>query len=354
MDIKKDVLQKVKVKWETAAYALLAVVVFVFAASLIAVYAVPRGTYPLIERFSKATPYPVSIVGMKNFISERELSGNMRSIRRFYEAQDFSQIGLRVDFSTEEGQKRFRIREKEVLNKMIEDAAVVEIGKKYGITITQEMAREGVRRSLDEYGNSDTVKQDLERLYGWSLSDFEEKIVLPSLYEEKLQEVFAKENEASDVAKEKIQKADQALRDGKPFREVAIEYSDGQTKEKGGELGWFQISDLTPELQKPVSIQKVGAPGSIIESALGYHIVIIEETKSEDGEMFYRLSQVFARKATFADWMTEKMKGVSIFVLSPEYRWNAEEARAEFRRQEMREFEEEVYKNTNGDALFFF
>jgi hypothetical protein len=57
---------------------------------------------------------------------------------------------------------------------------------------------------------------------------------------------------------------------------------------------------------------------------------------------------------TFADWLTEKMLGMSIIVLSPEYRLNHEEARVEFHDQDMRDFEKELLKKSDGDPAFFF
>ncbi len=342
-----------KLRWSTALYGVLALVTLLLVVSLIMVYFMPR-TFPRLESLINRSPYPVAIVGYRGAITFRELSSNMESIRRFYENQDFSQVGLRVDFSTDEGKKRLKVREKEVLNKMIEDESIMILAKKRGIFVSPETARQGVARKLEEYGNSREVAESLKRLYGWTLSDFEQKVVLPSLYEEKLYESFTKEVDIASAAKNKIEEAAQALRDGQSFAESVEKYSDGQTKKKGGDLGWFAIEDLAPELRSAVATQKVGVPGSVIESSLGFHIVLVEELREEKGGRLYRISQIFARKNTFGDWLSEQMRGMSIMALDPLYRFDAETARVEFRDPAWQEFEKSLLEKTAGDASFFF
>lgn len=351
MDTMKKLLKKVRVS--TLVYAALIAVVLVFAASLVTTYAFPQSS-ALAERLKDTLPYPAVIISYQDGITYRTLAENMSAIRRFYEAQDFSKVGLRVDFSTDEGKKRFKVREKEVLNKMIEDEAIKILAGDRGIRISASEAAQAVSRKFEEYGSGEEVKKDLDRLYGWTLDDFEEKVVIPSLYQEKLQTSFAKEVDAVSEGKKKIGSAQEALRAGKPFAEVARQYSEGSTAQEGGSLGWFALEDLALELRPAVAAQKIGVPGDVVESGLGFHIIFVEEIKKEDQKQLYRLSQIFSRKVTFADWLALKMRGLSIVVLSPEYRWNSDEARVEFKKQEWRDFEKNIFEKEDGDAAFFF
>ena len=342
-----------KFRWSTVLYGVLTLLFLLLAASLVVAYFIPQ-LPPRIEKIISRSPYPVAVIGYREVITFRELTANMDSVRRFYENQDFSQVGLRVDFTTEDGQKRLKVREKEVLNKMIEDEAIMILAKKRGIFVSPESARQGVARKLEEYGNSREVTDSLKRLYGWTLADFEQKIVLPSLYEEKLYESFTKEVDMVTEAKEKIEQAASALRDGQSFDDVVIQYSDGQTKEKGGDLGWFALEDLAPELRSAVATQKVGVSGNVTESSLGFHIIYIKELREEKGGRLYRISQVFARKNTFGDWLSQEMRGLSIVPLDPLYRFDRDTARVEFRDEMWRNYEEELIKKSPGDASFFF
>lgn len=351
LDITERFLKKIRVS--TLVYAFLVVVAFLLTVSLVVVYIFPASGR-LTDGLKKTFPYPEVIVGYRSGITSMTLGENMRAIKRFYETQDFSQVGLRVDFSTDDGKKRFKVREKEVLNKMIEDASIRILAGDRGIRVSTEEVSQAVSRKLEENGSRDAVIAELDRLYGWTLDDFQEKVVLPSLYQEKLEASFAKEIDTTTAGKKQMTSAQEALRNGESFSEVAKRYSEGNTAESGGDLGWFAVPDLAPELRQPVVAQKVGVPGEVIESGLGFHIILVQETKQEDRQQLYHLSQIFARRVTFADWLSEKMRALSVVVLSPEYQWDTEEARVEFKEQELRDFERQLFEKADGDATLFF
>lgn len=342
-----------RIRFSAIGFVVLTTVLLVFSMSLIVVYTVPQSSSWAV-RWSHVAPYPLAVVDFRRVITFSELSRNIRSVRQFYENQDFSKVGLRVDFDTADGQKRLKVREKEVLNKMIEDEAIMALSHDRGISVSLDAAAQGVQRKIEEYGSSEAVRRNLDQLYGWTLDDFEQKVVLPSMYEEKLQAAFQKETDPVGKAQEVIRLAQSDLREGADFSEVAKRYSEGRTGKTGGELGWFALEDLTSELRQPVSGQKVGVAGDIVESTLGFHIVFVEETKKEGDRTLYHLKQIFVHKKQFSGWLTEEMKRMSIYVFSSEYRWNNEEARADFKDQELRDFEKKLDTEANGDATFFF
>lgn len=298
-----------------------------------------RGTMPL----------PLVMDGYHGLITTKELSENIRSVRRFYENQDFSQYGLRIDFSTEDGRRRLLIREKDVLNKMYEDSIIIRLAHEQGIVVTKEAAHDGVRRKLEEYGGTvENVETSLDRLYGWTMSDFEEKVVLPDLYQERLIEKYDKNVEHKSQAENRIQEARKALDGGVSFGEVVAQYSEGRTKSEGGELGWFLLKNLSKALQPSVAKQKVGTVGSVLESEIGFHIIVVEETRQEGNQTAYRLKQIFTKKKTAADWLVERMRASPPVIFSREYVWDAENARIGFRRDEMRQFEQKLLEETRN------
>jgi hypothetical protein len=195
------------------------------------------------------------------------------------------------------------------------------------------------------------VTSNLERLYGWSLKDFAKKVVTPSLYQDKLTEVYAEEVK-QDEALTRITAAEQALKAGKSFADVAKENSSGNTAATGGELGWFQEQDVAPELQASVKSAVVGQPTGVLESALGFHIILVNEVKDEAGVKLYRLSQIFAPKVTYSEWLTGEIQKLSVHVMSPLYRWNHDHAEVEFANEGWQQVEQELYKNATDDALF--
>jgi len=145
------------------------------------------------------------------------------SIRRFYENQDFSSLGLRFDFNTDDGKKRLKIREKELINKMIEDSAVEILAQERGINISKKTVKDNVDRKMDEYGNREIVGENLDNLYDWTIDDFKDKIVRPSLYKDALEKWLAENEgkEKNDKAKKTAQKKKKKKKKSRRFpREV--------------------------------------------------------------------------------------------------------------------------------------
>jgi peptidyl-prolyl cis-trans isomerase SurA len=67
---------------------------------------------------------------------------------------------------------------------------------------------------------------------------------------------------------------------GEDFADLAKKYSDDPTKERGGDLGFFERGDLLPEFENEVFSLNPGEM-RVIETSLGYHIVKVEEKRGE-------------------------------------------------------------------------
>lgn len=313
-----------------------------------------RYTDTWVGRFiGERIPFPVVLVGSSTVVDSRLLTENVASVKRFYESQDFAQVGIRIDFSTDEGKKRLKLRERDLLNKLLEDAIIQKLAKTEGIVISAEAARDDVAERLKEYGAADKVEAAIARLYGWTLRDFEEKVVLPSLYEEALTQKFETRIN-NDDERLKIEAAEKDLKRETDFTKIVEKYSDGRTKENGGDLGWFILEDLAPELRSAVDLAKPGVPTGVIESSLGYHILMVKETKVEETGRLYHLSQVFVRKENFVDWLTENIRNESVKVLLTDYLFDQATGRIDFRSETMKEFERQLLANPESDPLFFY
>ncbi len=321
---------------------------------LLFAYVLPA-SWGITVKVRGALPFPVASIGMNAVASFDDVAENLASVRRFYEAQDFSSVGMRVDFSTPDGEKRLKIREKEILNKMIEDEALRLIAARSGIRVSEEDATRAVSEHLRSIGGEEKgAAEKLSRLYGWNLSEFEEKVVLPSLYEEALRKRFEADANQFAAAKNKAEQGKKLLIDGRSFADAASEVSEGRTAKQGGSMGWFSYENLILPLQEPAKSQKIGEPGEIMESSLGFHILQVDERKTEKGKELVRLSQIFVAKKTFGDWLADEMKNLGIRVFAPEYEWNNDTARVDFRNADFRKFEKEILEKSEGDASVIF
>ncbi len=69
------------------------------------------------------------------------------------------------------------------------------------------------------------------------------------------------------------------LRQGKPFTEVAAEYSLSPDAQQGGDLGFFARGQMPPEFDGIVFDLPVNRLSELVKSDYGYHIFLVEEKR---------------------------------------------------------------------------
>lgn len=308
----------------------------------------------IAAKISNVIPFPAAIISWKNIVYIDELDENLASVKQYYQTKSFSEEGLRVDFGTEDGKKRLQIKKREVLEKMIEDEIIMILAKEKGVKINDVEAEEALETTLNQYGTTDQVREDLLKSYGWDMEDFKKQVVLPNMHAQALAEKVLAEQTGNVLAREKIEKAQQELKNGTDFEVVVEKYSEGNSKEKKGELGWVKKNQVIEELAVAIFGNSSFQKNSIIESSIGFHIVEIEEQKKEDSEDVLKLRQIFVSKNTFADWLEIQKKKINVWIPMSEFVWNKENAKVKFRENEMNVFETEQRVKAEGDASLMF
>lgn len=301
----------------------------------------------------KAIPFPAAHVKGSGFISVGEVKEDDQAVRKFYESQDFEKLGMRIDFSTDQGQKRLKVKEKEIINKLIENKVIESLAKKRGIAISDDTVDQEVDQNIEQFGNRQNLMSELSRLYGWTLEDFKQKVVKPELYAQKLSETYAAEIDTSSQEQKISSLYERVTAKKEDFSKVAAESSEGQSSENNGDLGWSAKDQLIPEIGEAAFSMKVGEISKVISSPLGFHIVKLEEKKNDNGEDLVHLRQIFVKTITFSDWLKAEMKKTEVSVLLKDYQWNADEGQAEFKNAELRQFETNLDKNSEGDPSVF-
>jgi len=102
------------------------------------------------------------------------------------------------------------------------------------------------------------------------------------------------------------------LQEGEPFAELARRYSDDPASGSlGGELGWVQPGQMVPEFEQQMNILPVGKVSTPFESRFGWHIVEVEERRTEDFSSEMRenaaRTEIRKRKASeeLQNWLRE-------------------------------------------------
>ena len=115
--------------------------------------------------------------------------------------------------------------------------------------------------------------------------------------------------EDEETATEVLEK----LRAGESFADLAAQYSeDDDSKEKGGELGWLAIDQagVLPAVVEAAFALQPGEFSDVVETYLGYHVVAIDEQRTD-----YPLdeSALSSRQAqTFSNWLAEARETADI------------------------------------------
>ena len=73
-------------------------------------------------------------------------------------------------------------------------------------------------------------------------------------------------------------------RAGEDFAKLAQEFGTDGTKDKGGDLGWFGPGQMDADFEKAAYALKPGEISDVVETSFGFHIIKMEERKTETVE----------------------------------------------------------------------
>jgi len=98
---------------------------------------------------------------------------------------------------------------------------------------------------------------------------------------------------------------------GGSFEELARQYSEDGTANKGGDLGWVNPGDTVPDFEKAMNALAPGETSAPVRSPFGWHIIQVLERRSQDmtkeAARLKARKEIKARKAdeAYQDWIRE-------------------------------------------------
>lgn len=186
-----------------------------------------------------------------------------------------------------------------MVNRLIEQKA-----KEQGIVVEEKDIQEATDTLNKQFESKEKLAEEMQSSFGWSIDTFIERIVIPSLREQKLAEKFSSEIVAEndpnaqeqvkarhilfkvEDEKDKIKVKAQAqkvlnrIKAGEDFEKLAKEFGSDSTKDAGGDLGWFGRGLMVPEFEEAVFALKPGELSKeLVETQFGFHIVRLDEKK---------------------------------------------------------------------------
>jgi len=110
----------------------------------------------------------------------------------------------------------------------------------------------------------------------------------------------------------KIETVLSQLKQGEPFGKLARIYSESPLSTEGGDLGMFDLKDLSPQLQEAVKVLKEGEYTPVLDTDQGYQILYVQGIQKFPGktleEATPEISQILYKEAVnrkYDSWFKE-------------------------------------------------
>ncbi len=220
----------------------------------------------------KITPCPAAVVGNKIIFCKdyrRDLAAVMYNLKKS-EVQNIN-----------EKEVRRKLLERLIVNKITERLA-----KKYGIEISQQEVDENLKKYSIKAGGRDNFKKMLKEMYLWNEEDFKNRLLIPVLLSEKVNNFLVWSSEFN-VDEKKLaikvwEKAQQNSSEDNFVKLVELYSQDLATLDKGGDLGWFSQGEMVKEFEEAAFNLDVGQISKVVRTQYGFHIIkVIGKKKNQ-------------------------------------------------------------------------
>jgi len=249
-------------------------------------------------------PYPaVSVNGsvLWNVATYRQYLFELESIKKYLQYQG-------TDLKSDDGKKQLESMQKEVLTRLENNIIYAQGARKYGITVSQKEVDEQYNNIVTQAGGPDKVKSTLDKLYGWTVADFKEKI-RDGIVQQKLGEKIAKDDKLNATANKQATDALKQIEEGGDFAEIAKKVSTDGYASNGGDLGFVSRGQLgVPELEDAAFKLEAGKVSGIIKTQYGYHIIKVTEKKDDQ----IRISQILIKSTDIDSWLKDQRSKAKI------------------------------------------
>ena len=114
---------------------------------------------------------------------------------------------------------------------------------------------------------------------------------------------------SDESARQRLDVIRQRIINGESFQDMAKRFSNDSSAPQGGELGWINPGETVPPFEKAMDALKVGEVSQPVQSPFGWHLIQVEERRSQDMAEQFQRNQVrqmlFERRSrdAFESWL---------------------------------------------------
>lgn len=228
---------------------------------------------PAASSVAHALPLPAATVN-GNSISYADYLDDLATVRRFFAKQEAQAPGSGTPPSEQELRKG-------VLDRLVATEILKEEAARYDVKVSQDEIDAEYKKFLAQDQTTDAAAQILD-LYGWTVDQFKNKVMRPYVMQQKLAEIFAKDEKLNKDAENKAKDVLAKLKAGGDFAELAKQDSaDTGSAAQGGDLGWFEKGIMVPEFEKAAFAMKPGETSDLVKTQFGYHIIRVEDVEKD-------------------------------------------------------------------------
>jgi peptidyl-prolyl cis-trans isomerase SurA len=250
---------------------------------------------------------------------------------------------------------------KDILNQLIDQKLTDQEVKRTNIDISEEDIDSAIERIKEQNYYSDKELRQALSKEGITLKEFRKRIKvqilrskivnlkvkskiviteedIKSYYENnykayrreeryRLRNIIMKLHPSDDEAQkqivlERMEAVQEKLEAGQPFELLAKTYSESPLAAKGGDLGYFKLENLSPQLQKALKGLNASKFTPILETDQGYQIFYIQEIEVTPGKSLSEVSAEIQEKLfskivdkKFQSWLEDLRKRSHIKII---------------------------------------
>ena len=191
------------------------------------------------------------------------------------------------------------------ISRLLAAKLVEQVADELGVEVTKEDVQERRLELVNNFASEEEAEGEVQANYGWGLDTYMEKVVIPIIREEKVQEAFQtaesiegvssdleeirarhilfriEEDGEKDVVRQQAQEVLDRIKAGEDFASLAQEFGSDATAEQGGDLGWFGAGVIVAPFEEAIFALEPGQLGEeLVETDFGFHIVRVDDARA--------------------------------------------------------------------------